>query len=58
MSSKMYIIKNLYHSRDSIQFINEDTTGLEDIWTTMWPKKKEKDEDYQPKVFDDLKDAK
>lgn len=27
--------------RDSIQFINEDTTGLEDIWTTMWPKKKE-----------------
>jgi hypothetical protein len=58
MSSKKYIVKNLHHSRNSIQFINEDTTGLEDIWTTMWPKEKEKDEDYQPKVFDDLKDAK
>jgi len=31
---------------------------LENIWTTMWPKKKEKDGDYRPKLFDDIKEAK
>ena len=58
METKKYIIKDLFHSNDTIQIVNEDTTGLEDIWTTMWPKRREIDEDYRPKVFDELKEAK
>lgn len=58
MEEQKYIIQDLYHTNNSIQFINEDTTGLEDIWTTMWPKKKEKDPaDYRPFIFDDKKTA-
>lgn len=58
MENKKFIIQNLFHSSDSIQFINEDTTGLEDIWTTMWPKKREKTpEEYRPLVFEDKKTA-
>lgn len=53
-----YIIQDLYHLRDSIQFLNEETTGLENLWYTMWPKKKEKDEDYKPLIFEDIKVAK
>jgi hypothetical protein len=58
MSDRKYIIQDLYHSKETIQFINEDTNDLENIWTTMWPKKKEKDGDYRPKLFDDIKEAK
>lgn len=53
-----YIIQDLYHSRDSIQFLNNETTDLENLWYTMWPKKKEKDSEFQPKIFEDLKEAK
>jgi hypothetical protein len=49
---KKYIVQDLYHSSDTIKFINQDTTGLEDIWTTMWPKSREKKgEDYRPMAF-------
>lgn len=59
METKKYVIKDLFHVRNTIQFINDDTTGLEDIWITNWPKEREKDpEDYRPMVFDDLKTAK
>jgi len=54
-----YIIQNLVHSSDTIKFINQDTTSLEDIWTTMWPKKKENTgEYYRPMLFHTKKEAK
>lgn len=58
MESKKYIIQDLFHVRDTTQFINDDTTSLEDIWVTNWPRKKEKNpEDYRPLIFDDKKTA-
>lgn len=53
-----YIIQDLYHSRDCIQFLNNETSNLENLWYTMWPKKKEKDNDFRPMIFDDIKEAK
>ncbi len=53
-----YIIQDLYHSRDCIQFLNNETTDLENLWYTMWPKKKEKDSEFRPMIFDDMKEAK
>ncbi len=48
----------MFHAKDMIQFINEDTQGLENIWVTNWPKKREKTpEDYRPLVFEDKKTA-
>ena len=48
-----YVIKNMFYSKDMIQFINSDTTSLEDIWTTSWPIKREKNPDeYRPMIFE------
>jgi len=58
MEKKKYIIKDLFHHRDAVRFINEDTVSLETIWHTIWPKSKEKDEDYKPKVFTTKTEAK
>lgn len=58
MEEKKYVIKDMYHSNNMVQFINEDTTGLEDIWITSWPRNKEKTpEEYRPMVFDDKAEA-
>lgn len=58
METKKYIIKDMFHAKDMIQFINEDTQGLDNIWVTNWPKKREKTpEDYRPLVFEDKKTA-
>jgi hypothetical protein len=58
MEKKKYIIKDLFHHRDAVQFVNEDTVSLETIWHTIWPTSKEKDEDYKPKVFTTKTEAK
>jgi hypothetical protein len=58
MENKKYIIKDLYHHRNAVQYVNEDTESLETIWRTIWPKNKEKDEDYKPKVFPTKTEAK
>jgi len=58
MEKKKYIIKDIFHHRDAVQFVNEDTVSLETIWHTIWPTSKEKDEDYKPKVFTTKTEAK
>jgi hypothetical protein len=55
---KKYVIKDLYSMPNAIKYICETTTGLEDIWHTIWPKEKKLDDDYKPKVFENLKEAK
>ena len=58
METKKYVIKDMFHAKDIVQFINEDTQGLENIWVTSWPKKKEETpEEYRPLVFEDKKTA-
>lgn len=58
MEIKKYVVKDLFHNSKYSQYINSDTTGLEDIWTSMWPNNKEVNEDFKPLVFDDQKTAK
>jgi hypothetical protein len=58
METKKYIIQNLWHSDQTIEFINKDTTGLEDIWRTTWPKSKDKNtEEFRPMIFENKKTA-
>ena len=57
--SKKYIIQNLFRDKDTLEFLNSDTTDLENIWYTMWPRiKSKKSEEFMPRVFDDMKTAK
>lgn len=59
MENKKYIIKNLFHAKDMSQYINQDTTSLEDIWVTHWPNNKEKTpEEYRPMLFETKQEAK
>lgn len=53
-----YVIKDLYHDNEMEIYLNKDTTSLEDIWHSFWPKNKVKDERYSPKIFTDMKEAK
>ena len=58
---KKYIIQNLCHSCDTIQYLNQDTTDPEEIWTTMCPKTKSLEDEVSPtlpKLFDTKKEAK
>jgi len=58
MSQKKYVIKDLYGMPKVTKFVSDSTTGLEDIWHTNWPNEKELNEEYRPKVFEDLTEAK
>ena len=55
---KKYVIKDLYGNPNGHMFINEDTKSLEELWYTIWPEKRKKDEEYKIKVFYDLKETK
>lgn len=39
-------------------YINQDTTGLEDIWHGVWPKDTPYNESFRPMVFQTEKEAK
>lgn len=53
----MWVIKDLYHSKGVFLYITEGST-LEDLWQTHWPVSRKLDDDYNPKVFTDLSEAK
>lgn len=57
---KKYMIKDLYSDRDISYFVSDTTTSLEDIWTSgeFKDKKCKANEDFKPKIFTDLKEAK
>ena len=59
METKKYIIKDLYSDNDIHYFVSDSTTSLEDIWISGYFKDKKRNTDnFQPKIFTDLKDAK
>ena len=59
ISKKYVVIENNSHS-DSFDFINEDTTDLDDIWYSTCPYKIEKSEmeKLKPMLFENRSDAK
>lgn len=58
--AKKYVIKDLYSDRDISYFVSDSTTSLEDIWKSghFKDKNRKPNEDFKPKVFYDLKEAK
>ena len=55
---KRFVIKDLFHDNEMELYLNKETTSVEDIWQSYWPKNVAKDERYIPKVFDNVKEAK
>lgn len=59
MEAQKYIIQDLYHSKDTFQYIENDTESLERIWVSIHPLKVPKTkESFRPKVFDTKTEAK
>ena len=54
---KQYIVIERENSNDSLKFINEETTGLADIWHTVAPYKIRNSTELKPKIFNDRSEA-
>lgn len=55
---KKFVLKDLIHDKEFALYLSNESTSLEDLWHSLWPKKLPYDEKYKPKVFDDIKEAK
>lgn len=55
---KQFIIKDLYHDSELELYLSNESTSLEDLWHGLWKKNTPYDERYNPKIFDDIKEAK
>ncbi len=53
----MWVIKDLYNCKKSTNYLTDEST-LENLWVGVWPKSLPLDENYHPKVFNDINEAK
>lgn len=59
MEKKKFIIQDLFGDRENIKYLSNESTGLEDLWYSYWPKSTSKDsEEFHPMIFEDKKTAK